>query len=317
MSPGHRRRSTWRTGRYPRFTRSGRVRSLNRIRWRPASSKFAGSSHVSNACASCRPFAVDGRVPGRVAVSALVDRGLPEDSLVREAQPLRGGARRGVERVALPFVAPIPEAERALHHQVHRFGRSTRPLKERREVHVAHFDRIRPPARSACKPRHPPPGRSRRRSPRGTADPRPGTSSSATGGSRPRSGTDRTADRSRSGRRYPASWRREGPRQSARRSVRPGSSGPASARAAGAWAVPTPAAPRQSADRGGLHLLRSHGHPPPPPRDRVERAPNCGQTHVHIVGCRRPGRHADPHGRAAVPLGSAAPAGAVLLHARR
>src|ERR1051326_2657151 len=65
-----------------------------------------------------RPLAVDRRVPCGVAVAALVDARLAEEALVGEAEPLRGGARRGVQGVALPLVAAIPELERALHHQI-------------------------------------------------------------------------------------------------------------------------------------------------------------------------------------------------------
>src|SRR3954463_11923868 len=87
-----------------------------------------------------RPLAVDHRVPRSVAVPALVDPRLPEDALVREAKPLRGAARRGIEGVALPLVAPVAERERALHHQVHRLGRGDGPLQFRRVVDVADFD---------------------------------------------------------------------------------------------------------------------------------------------------------------------------------
>src|SRR3954469_2087527 len=67
-----------------------------------------------------RPFAVDHRVPRGVTVATLVDARLPENAFVREAKALRGAARRRVQRVALPFVAPVAEVEGALHHQVHR-----------------------------------------------------------------------------------------------------------------------------------------------------------------------------------------------------
>src|SRR4051812_31342131 len=58
------------------------------------------------------PFAVDDRVPRRVPVASLVDARLAKDAFVGEAEPLRGGARRRVQGMALPFVAPIPELER-------------------------------------------------------------------------------------------------------------------------------------------------------------------------------------------------------------
>src|SRR5262245_53244241 len=61
-----------------------------------------------------RPLRVDHRVPRGVAVAALVDARLAEHALVGEPEPLGGGARRGIQRVALPLVAPVPELERAL-----------------------------------------------------------------------------------------------------------------------------------------------------------------------------------------------------------
>src|SRR5205814_2368319 len=60
-----------------------------------------------------RPFLVDARVPCRVAIASLVDARLAEHAFVRESEALRRGARRGVQRVALPLVAAIPELDRA------------------------------------------------------------------------------------------------------------------------------------------------------------------------------------------------------------
>src|SRR3546814_20379245 len=56
-----------------------------------------------------RPSAVHDREPGGVAIAALVHGRLPEQPLVLEAEPRGGGARRGIQAVALPLVAPIAE----------------------------------------------------------------------------------------------------------------------------------------------------------------------------------------------------------------
>src|SRR5689334_17214357 len=66
------------------------------------------------------PFLVDHGVPGGVAAAALVDARLAEEAFVGEAEALRRGTRRRIQRVALPFVAPVAQLESALHHQVHR-----------------------------------------------------------------------------------------------------------------------------------------------------------------------------------------------------
>ena len=93
----------------------------------------------------CRPFPVDDRVPGRVAVAALVDGGLAEDALEAEAQPLRRRARGRVEGVAFPLVAPVAElVEHPPHHQVHGLGGRRRALQERRVRDVADLDHADP-----------------------------------------------------------------------------------------------------------------------------------------------------------------------------
>src|SRR5215472_3661765 len=87
------------------------------------------------------PFAVEDREPAGVAVAALVDRGLPEQSLVAEAEAQCRGTRRRVKRVAFPLVAPIAQfVEDAAHHQIHRFGGGGGALQERRIVDAADLD---------------------------------------------------------------------------------------------------------------------------------------------------------------------------------
>ena len=107
----------------------------------PSSLEVVRSSHVFE----CRCRA--GHSPSTIANHAvsrlrpLYDGGLAERSLVREAEPYGSRARRRVERVALPLIAPVAELECPSHHQVHRLGRRPRPLEERREVDVADLDR--------------------------------------------------------------------------------------------------------------------------------------------------------------------------------
>src|SRR5688572_23707067 len=89
-----------------------------------------------------RPFSIDDRVPGGVAVPSLTHHVLSERALVGEPQPLRRAPRRRVERVTLPLVAPVAElVERAAHHEVHRLGGRAPLLEPRRVVDVPHLDR--------------------------------------------------------------------------------------------------------------------------------------------------------------------------------
>src|SRR6476620_8963341 len=87
-----------------------------------------------------RPFLVDHRVPRGVAVAALVDARLTENTFIREPEAHGRGARRGIQRVALPLVAAVAEIEGTLHHQVHRLGRGDGALKQRRVVDVTDLD---------------------------------------------------------------------------------------------------------------------------------------------------------------------------------
>src|SRR5262245_7383534 len=88
-----------------------------------------------------RPLTIDGRVPRRIAIAALVDERLTEYALERQSEPLSRGPRRRIQRIALPFVPPVAEGKGMLHHQEHRFAGGGRALQERREVDVADLDR--------------------------------------------------------------------------------------------------------------------------------------------------------------------------------
>src|SRR5438477_2423035 len=58
---------------------------------------------------SGRPFGVQDGEPRRVAAAAFIDGGLAEDAFEREAVARSGAARRRVQVIALPFIAPISQ----------------------------------------------------------------------------------------------------------------------------------------------------------------------------------------------------------------
>ncbi len=114
-----------------------------------------------------RPFAVDRREPGGVAVATLGHHRLPEQPLIGQPQPLGGPPRRQVQRVAFPFVAAIAQREDPRHHQQHRLGRRRGALQHRREVDVADLDgaigRVDPQVAGDRRQPGPRPGRSPQR----------------------------------------------------------------------------------------------------------------------------------------------------------
>src|SRR5262245_7164562 len=88
-----------------------------------------------------RPFAVEDGVIRRVAAAALGDHVLPERAFVNEAVAQGGPARRCVEHIALPFVAPVAERlEGVAREQVLRLGTERRALQRRRIEDVADLD---------------------------------------------------------------------------------------------------------------------------------------------------------------------------------
>src|SRR5690606_18659300 len=107
----------------------------------PLGIEIIGRQPLLHAAAHGRPFAVDDREPGGVAVAALVDDSLAENAFELEAEPRRGRARRRVEAVALPFVAPVAQVvEGAPHQQVLRLGGRGGALELFRIHHMADFD---------------------------------------------------------------------------------------------------------------------------------------------------------------------------------
>src|SRR6185437_1867159 len=88
-----------------------------------------------------RPLAVEHGEPGVVAVAALGDDVLAERALVDEAVTQRRAPRFRVERIALPFVAPIVERfEHVAGQQILRFGAERRALQRRRIHHMTDLD---------------------------------------------------------------------------------------------------------------------------------------------------------------------------------
>ena len=77
-----------------------------------------------------RPFAVEHRVIGGVAVPALGDQLLAQDALEDEAIAQSRAPRRRVQRIAFPFVAPVAQRlERVAREQILRLGAERRTLQ--------------------------------------------------------------------------------------------------------------------------------------------------------------------------------------------
>src|SRR5262249_44270500 len=88
-----------------------------------------------------RPFAIEHGEPGIVAVAALGDQMLSERALVNETVAQRCTTRGGVERVALPLVAPVTQRlEGVAREQILRLGAERRALQRRRIDDVADLD---------------------------------------------------------------------------------------------------------------------------------------------------------------------------------
>src|SRR5262249_52201804 len=88
-----------------------------------------------------RPFAIEHRKPGIVAVAALGDQMLPERALVNEAVAQRCTARGGVDAFALPAVAPVTQRlEGVACEQILRLGAERRALQRRRIDDMADLD---------------------------------------------------------------------------------------------------------------------------------------------------------------------------------
>src|SRR6202008_1570695 len=79
-----------------------------------------------------RPFGIDDRIPGGVAILALHHLVLTEQALVLEAEAQRGALGRLIAIVAFPLVAPVAERKSVLADQVHRLGGGGGTLERRR-----------------------------------------------------------------------------------------------------------------------------------------------------------------------------------------
>src|SRR6185312_6409248 len=79
-----------------------------------------------------RPFAIDDREPGGVAVPAVADHVLAEDALEHEAAAQRRAPRRRVERIAFPLVTPVAKLlDGVTGEEVLRLGAERRALQRR------------------------------------------------------------------------------------------------------------------------------------------------------------------------------------------
>ena len=88
-----------------------------------------------------RPLLVDDGKPGGVAIAASDDHRTAKMAFVSESEPQCGPARRGVERIALPFVAAVAEGlQRVRGEQVHRLGGHAGTRDARSPVDVADLD---------------------------------------------------------------------------------------------------------------------------------------------------------------------------------
>src|SRR5215469_7197452 len=80
-----------------------------------------------------RPFAIEHRVIGGVAAALLADHVETQNALEHESIAHGGPTRGCVERIALPFVAPIAERlEDVAREQILRLGSKRRALQRRR-----------------------------------------------------------------------------------------------------------------------------------------------------------------------------------------
>ena len=129
-------------------TRRTSPRPRGRSRWsiaRPLSERSetepgSAASHASWCAFTARPLVVQHRVPGGVAVASLHDHVPAEDALERETQPLGGGARPGVEGVALPLDPAVAQGlERLAQEEVGGLGVGARPLRRRDVPDVPHL----------------------------------------------------------------------------------------------------------------------------------------------------------------------------------
>src|ERR1700678_3501363 len=88
-----------------------------------------------------RPFAVDDRIPGVVAVAPLRDHVLPKDSLIDKSVAQSRAARGRVQCIAFPLVAAVAEVfENVARQKVLSFGAERGALERGRIENMADLD---------------------------------------------------------------------------------------------------------------------------------------------------------------------------------
>src|SRR5690349_7270053 len=88
-----------------------------------------------------RPFAIEHRVVRGIAAALLADHVEAQNALEHESIAQGGPTRSCIERIALPFVAPIAERlEGVAREQILRLGSKRRALQRRRIEDVADLD---------------------------------------------------------------------------------------------------------------------------------------------------------------------------------
>src|SRR5579864_2805221 len=93
-------RRSQRLGRLQRSLGAGRKRAALQA----CSVEIRGIEPALEGSAQRRPFAVDDRVPGGIAISSLIDHRFSENAFEAEAETQRRRTRGRVEAVAFPFV---------------------------------------------------------------------------------------------------------------------------------------------------------------------------------------------------------------------
>src|SRR5262249_24952455 len=87
------------------------------------------------------PFGIEHRKPGVIAIASLGHHVVAERALVDETVAQCRATRRGIERIAFPFIAAIAEClEHVTRQQILGFGAKRRALQTRRVEDVPDFD---------------------------------------------------------------------------------------------------------------------------------------------------------------------------------
>lgn len=91
-------------------------------------------------CASCRPFWLHNREPGRIAPATLHDPVTAPRSFVGEAEPTRSTLGCRIQIVAPPYDTKVAECESVLHHQENGFRGGAGALQPGRKPNAPDLD---------------------------------------------------------------------------------------------------------------------------------------------------------------------------------